>query len=988
MTVEQAWQDTHPSSFIFERNRGQGPSDATLLARGPGLSAALASDFLRVRSKTDQFEIRFRGAASQVPPVLAEPLGTVSYLRGRDPGAWVHGAPRGARAGFAEIYPGVRLDYYTAPASIRAASAGDAAELEYDFTVSPGADASAVRMLIDRPVSLDAAGDLRLSDGHALRKPVAYQVDAQGERRQVGASYRLLADGSVGFSLEEYDRDRPLVIDPRVGLSSYLGGSGNDRPQAVQAAPDGSLWIAGYTDSPDFPQPANAFPYSPRGGLDVFLTQLERGVTPFGEPGWRIKSSVFLGGAGDDRAVDIEIDDEGNLHVFGDTRSADFPITTEGLQRDLRGGADLFYVVLRETDFPFFTVQEEGGVEQSNPTNYELEYGTLAGGAADDVAEHGMLAPFAPEPSEPCAVIVGVSDSDDFPVTVFPAQRERAGAADGVFTALCRPPGTEIFERTYATYFGGVREDSDTRAAVSPEGAFCLGIRTSSDGLPADGFQQQPGGNTDVYLGCFTPTRRQFGLPFLYRQLGRTYFGAVGSESLHGLEIESTGPPIDLDPSFRVIAVLESNAEDLPTPDNLPDPPPGGARQNPGSRSILVTAFTQFLNERLIHFWVGGLTAEQVADIDYSGRCLALAGRSASADLALSDTFPQRQIAGGTEALAAKFCFDENLQRAETEYLGFYGSTAEDRAQAVTMLGSGAEVYVGAVVTAAFGVHEDGSSPKQSVEQSSGPGWPLTPGAPQRLFGGGGSDGFVFELFRPRLTPQAIVHSADFSSGGVAPGEILSLFGAGFGPQELVVAQPDAEGRLPRRLGSTRVLFNDAPAPMLFATANQISAVAPFFLDGRSSVVVQVEVDGAPSLPLTIPVVPVRPAVFTLDQSGAGQAAVLNQDSSVNGPQNGASPGSAIQIFLSGAGQTQPPGVDGELVPLRQPFPQILAPVTVRVGGVDALVIYQGAAPGLVNGLTQINAILSRELGTNPAATLEITVGGVPTQPGATVAVR
>ena len=108
----------------------------------------------------------------------------------------------------------------------------------------------------------------------------------------------------------------------------------------------------------------------------------------------------------------------------------------------------------------------------------------------------------------------------------------------------------------------------------------------------------------------------------------------------------------------------------------------------------------------------------------------------------------------------------------------------------------------------------------------------------------------------------------------------------------------------------------------------------------------------------------------------------------MNGPENAAAPGSVIQIFMTGAGQTAPPGVDGELVPLRQPFPRVLAPVTVRVGGEAARVIYQGAAPGLVNGLTQVNAILSRELGSNPAATLEMTVGGAAIQAGATVAVR
>jgi len=963
------------SALAFEENLGQGPVDAPLLARGPGLSAAVGSDFLRVRSHDEQFELRFLGADSSAAAALDQPVGSVSYLRGRDSKEWIYGAARGRRATFSDVYPGVDLDYYAA-----------GSELEYDFVLEPGADPSLLRMQLEgegRPRILDS-GELQLSSLHSLHPPVAYQIGDDGDRTPVRSGYLELADGSIGFDLGPYDVSRTLVIDPRVGLSSYLGGAGRDQIQAVEAAPDGSLWVAGLTDSPDFPQPAGAFPYVPRGGLDVVITRLERGVTPFGEVGWRVASSVFLGGDQDDRAVDVELDADGDLHVFGDTRSTDFPITTDGLQRDLRGGADLFYAVLRETDFPFFSLGKTPPVGQSNPTNYELAYGTLVGGTEDDLAQHGLLAPFAPAPADRCAVLVGVSDSDDFPVTVFPAQPSRAGAADGAVTVLCKTPGEDRIERTYATYFGGPREDADARAAVAPDGSFCLGIRTSSDDLPAqNGVQTEPGGNTDAYLACFTPIRRRFGQPFLYRELGRTYFGGFGSESLHGLEIESTGPPVGLDPSFRVLALLESNGEDLIAPASLPAPPPGAFRENPGSRSILVAAFSQFLNSQQLHFWVGGGTAESVQDMAYSDGCLVLGGRTSSADLPLSSTFPQRQIAGGAEALAAKFCFNQDFSSATTEYLGFYGSSASDSVSAVAALESGSEVFVGALEIEGFGIAEGPVRTPQT-----GPGWPLSPGAPQRFFGGGASDGFVFELFRPRLSPQAVVNSADFSSGAVAPGEILSLFGAGIGPEELVVAQADPEGRLPRQLGLTRVLFNDAPAAMLFAGPNQVSAVAPFFLDGQSSVVLQVEVDGAPSLPITVPVVPTRPAVFTLNQTGSGQAAVLNQDFSVNGPQNGAVAGSVIQIFMTGAGQTAPPGVDGELVPLRQPFPRVLAPVTVRVGGVEAQVIYQGAAPGLVNGLTQVNVILSRELGSNPAATLEMTVGGVEIQPSATVAVR
>ena len=117
----------------------------------------------------------------------------------------------------------------------------------------------------------------------------------------------------------------------------------------------------------------------------------------------------------------------------------------------------------------------------------------------------------------------------------------------------------------------------------------------------------------------------------------------------------------------------------------------------------------------------------------------------------------------------------------------------------------------------------------------------------------------------------------------IAPGQILSLFGLNIGPEVALGALIDAAGRLATQLGPTRVLFNGMPAPLVFAAKNQVSAIAPFFLAELSSVRIEVELNGAPSSPITAATAPTAPAVFTLSQTGVGRSAVLHQDFSVNG---------------------------------------------------------------------------------------------------------
>ncbi len=135
-----------------------------------------------------------------------------------------------------------------------------------------------------------------------------------------------------------------------------------------------------------------------------------------------------------------------------------------------------------------------------------------------------------------------------------------------------------------------------------------------------------------------------------------------------------------------------------------------------------------------------------------------------------------------------------------------------------------------------------------------------------------------------------------------------------------------------------------------------------------------------------IPLAAAAPAIFTLDASGTGPGAILNQDSSVNSAANPAARGSVIQIFGTGQGLTSPPSITGA-IGTAAGNPAVL-PVKAAFGGVDAIVQYQGAAPGLIAGALQVNVLVPLNAATGDAVPLTISIGGVASQPGVTVAVR
>ncbi|MGO9230031.1 MAG: hypothetical protein ACLQKA_12605 [Bryobacteraceae bacterium] len=239
---------------------------------------------------------------------------------------------------------------------------------------------------------------------------------------------------------------------------------------------------------------------------------------------------------------------------------------------------------------------------------------------------------------------------------------------------------------------------------------------------------------------------------------------------------------------------------------------------------------------------------------------------------------------------------------------------------------------------------------------------------------------------QPQISAAGIVNAANYAGGGVAPGELVAIFGKNLGPVVGVSNQVSA-GVVPNSLAGTRVWFGNIAAPILYASAGQINAVAPYAIASETSTSVRVEYLGASSLAVSVPVLPAQPGIFTLNGSGTGPAAVLNLDDLVNSAANPAARGDYVMIYATGQGATSPADVDGLVASAASPGPPPSA-VTVQIGGQAATVSYAGNAPGLVEGALQVNAVIPTTVTPGNAVSIVVAVGGTSGPAAATIAVR
>jgi uncharacterized protein (TIGR03437 family) len=266
------------------------------------------------------------------------------------------------------------------------------------------------------------------------------------------------------------------------------------------------------------------------------------------------------------------------------------------------------------------------------------------------------------------------------------------------------------------------------------------------------------------------------------------------------------------------------------------------------------------------------------------------------------------------------------------------------------------------------------------------------------LAGGGGVDvitpPFLAKLDfsgKPTFAASEIANAASFLPGAVAPGETIEVSGTGLGPILGANLPWDKEASR-TSLGGTHLLFDGVAAPLVLVEANRIRAIVPYGVAGSGSTRLVVDSAGTLSDPVDVPVVSAAPGIFTLNLlfgvrgMGLDRAFVYNEDGKQNTPRDPASRGSVVILYATGAGQTDPAGIDGQLT--GEVLPRPLLSVSVRIGGEQAEVLYAGGAPGFVSGLMELHVRVPGTAPTGDAVPLDLTVGTASSQPGLAVSVK
>ncbi len=601
--------------LAFEANQGQTDPQVKYMARGNGYKLFLTSSKAimsmpgrnRYSPVRDAMMNKRRGAASvkammkkqsaksrQVSPVAslqmnflgADPQsqlaaddlqsGTVNYFLGNDPSKWQSNVPLYGRVSYRKIYPGIDLAFH-----------GASQQLEFDYVVSPGADAAAIALDFQGAESLqtDAAGNLVLATSSGsvqLNKPVAYQ-SKNGAPEFVDASFVLNAKNQVSFALGSYDHNRELVIDPTVTYSTYFGGSGADYGISVAVNASGDAFVAGATDSASIL------------GTNTGATGSDAFVTEIGPTGTLIFATYF-GGSQDEFPGGIAIDSQG-IYVSGITGSSDFPVTGGAAQTVFQGGItgganDAFalkmalngssitwgtYIggngsdsglgVAVDSSHNVYVVGETfstnlgGGVINPLPGGNLLNLGlnttgddgyivkVNASGASFGLVSYlggsdGDLATGVAVNSTGTIFVTGETISSDLPTTAGVVQptcgtdgncnANSTTAFDDGFVASIK---STLSGYNYLTYYGGSDvDDAFAIAADSSGNAYITGTTASTDFPTTSGaFQSTQFGTQNAFLAQLNSA----GTAASYS----SYFGGNGSDFGLGIALDSSSPP-------------------------------------------------------------------------------------------------------------------------------------------------------------------------------------------------------------------------------------------------------------------------------------------------------------------------------------------------------------------------------------------------------------------------------------------------------------
>jgi hypothetical protein len=596
------------------------PDQSCYRASAPGYTLRITAGEFQVTGRdSSMLRVRFSGVNQGARLEAHNRLAGISnFFFGNDPAQWRVKVPHYDKVAVHDVYPGIDLVFY-----------GNQGRIEYDWVVRPGADVKRIRMKIgSRGLSI------RQSD------PLIYQV-VDGRRIPISGGFERHR-GETGFRVATYDRSLPLVIDPALVYSTFLGGNGQSNiAEAVAVDRDGNAYITGYTDSRNFPVHSQ-LPFGFSGAVTPFVSKIS--------PNGTLIYSTFLGGAPNDQAHGIAVDRAGNAYVVGLTGSTAFP-TVNALQPKSAGGYDVF-------------------VTKISPDGSKLLYSTYLGGTGQD---YGIAIAVDLAGS---ANVVGYTASTDFP-TVNAAQPRSGGQTD-VFIARISADGGALL---YSTYLGGSGNDFAMSTATDFDGnAYLTGYTNSTNFPTVNALITKPAGALwDGFVAKVAPDGS-----VTYS----TYYGGKSFNALSG------------DRGFCIAADIGGNAyvegytssPDFPT--GLKGPAGSTVQRtyvskiDPAGSTVVYTAY---IAETL----VGAASQERNCGlaVDLAGNAYAT-GAAISANFAVTADALQGTFGGGMPGFPAYDAFLTKLSAdgSSTLYSTYLGGNHIDNGTGLAVRGSDAYV--------------------------------------------------------------------------------------------------------------------------------------------------------------------------------------------------------------------------------------------------------------------------------------------------------
>lgn len=704
----------------FEANQGQAPRAIKFLARGNGYQLALTATeaVLQLwKAQSDSALVKMKLVKANPAALVAgrAPLpGKSNYFIGNDPAKWRTDVPHYAKVEYEQVWPGVNAVYY-----------GNQQQMEYDFIVAPGADPRAIKLAFEgaEQVTVNAQGELvlRVAGGEvAMHKPVVYQ-EVNGARQEIAGGY-VVEGEQARFHLGEYDTSLPLVIDPVLSYSTYLGGGNTERGIGVAVDSTGKIYLTGQTLSTDFPRTVG--PSGLKGGLDFFVTKLDPAKTGADS----LMYSTYLGGSRDDACIDIAVDAQGRAYVGGSTQSSDFPVA--GSADPYRGQTDVFVLRLNaagsalEYSTYLGDISDEllGGLAldtagnayvtgttsgtQSFPRTVALGFGipnradsfitkfNAAGARVYSAVFFGNASTqlyfrdIAVD-STGNAYVTGYASSAFFPDSQRVGPVPVDGLGSHVLVTKLNAAGTAL---AYFTFLGGTAGAASARQAIAVDAAsnaYLTGATGATNFPVVNPAQATPGGQGDAFVAKFNVA----GNALLYA----TYLGGSGQEGFRG-----GGAGIAVDAQGSAYVTGDTDSMNFPNP-NAVQPTVGG-----GTSDAFVTKLSPNGSTFVYSTYLGGSGIEL-------GNAIALdrAGNAYVAGTTVSTNFPTRNAyqpnnRGGIEAFVAQIAdgtgcpalaaFADGTAAAQTDTL-----TLSNALPPANDLVSGATLKIGGLkVTASY----------------------------------------------------------------------------------------------------------------------------------------------------------------------------------------------------------------------------------------------------------------------------------------------